>query len=79
MNKKLIDQLVEKSKVLYNDETVGLEYLVFDRYLFVKNIIDELDNVFADNFYSDPHDIYNFFYDVKEHFGIPSNVKKNDA
>jgi hypothetical protein len=79
MNKKLIDQLVEKSKVLYNDETVGLEYLVFDRYLFVKNIIDELDNVFSDNFYVDPHEIYNFFYDVKEHFGIPSNVKKNDA
>jgi hypothetical protein len=79
MNKNLIDQLVEKSKVLYNDETVGLEYLVFDRYLFVKNIIDELDNVFSDNVYSDPHDIYNFFYDVKEHFGVPNNVNPNNA
>ena len=41
MNKDFVDSLVEKSKVLYNDETVGLEYLVFDRYRFVELVVRE--------------------------------------
>ncbi len=37
---------------------------------FAKLVLVELDIVLANNFYGDPHELFEFIDDVKTHFGV---------
>ena len=45
------------------DPLVGLQK-------FTELILAEVDNVFTNNFYGDPHELFQFIDDVKTHFGV---------
>ena len=79
MNKELVDKLRLDAGIARLDDNIKMVAIdkdgnVIDPLVglqkFTKLILAEVDNVLANNFYGDPHELFEFIDDLKTHFGV---------
>ena len=79
MNRELVEKLRLDAGIARLDDNIKMVAINKDGNIidplvglqkFAELVLAEVDNVLSNNFYGDPHEVFEFIDDVKTHFGV---------